>query len=243
MQDLDKIYEDYGDGVFDSLYFNFNIDLIKGNISQKPVLELSTSIQSTVQLSKIASIVEVVDGSKKKLDELKRVLDSLNIKNVKLNHSNFFDFHPEDSFDEIILFRTLEHIEDRVLLLQKIKSFSSNGGFLTIAVPNALSLHRRLGIQTGYLTDAYTLNDDDFRKGHVINFDKDSLETCVQNSGWSVEWTKGSFLKLVPDSEMQTSTFYDDKKLDAIFEVSKEVPSDFCAELVLRCKNIDAKSI
>ena len=145
MNKLDRIFKDYGDGPLDELYFEFNLKLIQPQLQGKRVLELSTNLASTLRLAQVASEVVVVDGSAVKLDALQAQLLELAVGNVHCCHMDFFDFFRtnDDYFDEIILFRTLEHIEERPALLGAISNRMSSSSHLTISVPNALSLHRR----------------------------------------------------------------------------------------------------
>ena len=59
----------------------------------------------------------------------------------------------------------------------------------------------------------------------------------MEAAGWALAWTRGSFLKMVTDSEMMSSDFYTEERLEAIFRLSKELPPELCAELVVRCEN------
>ena len=235
--DLDDIFADYGDGPLDDQYFDFNLQLIKESVEGASVLELSTNLRSTLALARIATTVTVVDGSGAKLDALAGLIRANDIKNVRLIRSDFFDFLSTNTekFDEIILFRTLEHIEQRADLLSLIAKQMLGGSFLTVSVPNALSLHRRLGVQMGLLKDPYALTEADQRKGHVVNLDQILLNSALETAGLKILWLVGSFLKLVPDSELVSSGFYTDERLKAMFELSAGVDPDLCAELVARC--------
>ena len=91
------------------------------DFSDKEVLELSKNIDSTIKLAAQARKVVVVDGSSNKLETLVRLLQERQVANVELVHADFFDFKVDQKFQEVILFRTLEHILDRQGLLIKLR--------------------------------------------------------------------------------------------------------------------------
>ena len=88
----------------------------------------------------------------------------------------------------------------------------------------------------GLLKDPYELTSADIGKGHVVNLDSEQLSSELSFAGLEVIWVKGSFIKLVPDNELLSSSFYTSERLNGMFEMSGHLDPNLCAELVVRCK-------
>jgi SAM-dependent methyltransferase len=135
----------------------------------------------------------------------------------------FENFESDEKFDAIEMGFVLEHVEDPDRLLSRYRELLAAEGSLFIGVPNALSLHRRLGHLAGKLADPYQLSDMDLKYGHRRYFDLDSLQACVIGAGLRIHSAQGLFMK--PFTEMQMQSL----KLapavwDALAEVSRDYP-------------------
>jgi hypothetical protein len=74
---------------------------------------------------------------------------------------------------------------------------------LFIAVPNAGSLHRRVGVAAGLLSDIYNLSEQDRGFGHKRYFDCQSLTKLVNDAGLKIVTTEGLFLKPITTSQIK----------------------------------------
>ena len=92
----------------------------------------------------------------------------------------FEDFETEERFDAIGMGFVLEHVEDPGLILRRYQDFLAPGGQIFIAVPNAESLHRRLGNFAGMLPDMTTLSPADEAFGHRRYFTAETLRDLVE---------------------------------------------------------------
>jgi len=238
MKELDKIYKEFGDGPLDYMYFKFNLDFIQDRLKNKNVLELSTNIYSTLELARLAKDVVTVDGSGKKIDDLAKVIIKRKVDNVLCIQAYFEDWllNPVKKFDEVVLFRALEHIEDPVKVLSLVRKHVLNKkGHITICVPNGASLHRRLGVKLGMLPTETTLSDADLIKGHKRVYTVATLSKDLKKAGFKVDFISGSFLKTVNDAEIKRNMqFYNPKMNQALFELSKDLPPEFGAEILVR---------
>src|SRR3989338_2697103 len=95
------------------------------------------------------SHVDVVDASPLLLDSIKKEHGP----RVDCYHSLFEDFEPATSYETVLLTGTLHHVADPVLILSRVKTWMKASGRLLVVVPNALSLHRRLGKTMHLITD------------------------------------------------------------------------------------------
>lgn len=107
----------------------------------------------------------------------------------------FEQFDDAAGFDLIEAGFVLEHVADPALLLRHLRRLLRPGALLCVAVPNACSLHRRLGHQAGLLADMFELGSADLALGHRRYFDPQSLGRLVQDCGYRVQSCQGMLLK------------------------------------------------
>jgi SAM-dependent methyltransferase len=136
----------------------------------------------------------------------------------------FEDFQSDEKFDVIEMGFVLEHVEDPARLLSKFRESLADGGSLFIGVPNALSLHRRLGHLAGFLGDPYKLSEMDLKYGHRRYFDLESLEACVTRAGFRIRSAQGLLMKPFTEAQMQSLSL-GPAVWDALAEVSKDYPA------------------
>ena len=84
---------------------------------------------------------------------------------------------PTNYFDVVILNHTLEHLEDPVSVLKKVKEVLKKGGIVFVDVPNFGGLSSRIfGRYWRYLTP----------EEHLFHFTKESLGKVVKKAGFKV---------------------------------------------------------
>lgn len=122
---------------------------------------------------------------------------------VTLVNALFEEFAPRREADAIEMGFVLEHVDDPQLVVERFKTFLRPGGTLVVVVPNALSLHRRLGRDAGLLADPYRLSPQDLELGHRRYFDRASLESLMRAAGLRVERCEGVFLKPLTTGQLR----------------------------------------
>ncbi|WP_084360578.1 class I SAM-dependent methyltransferase [Hydrogenophaga palleronii] len=120
----------------------------------------------------------------------------------ELVHGYFETFETERRFDVIEMGFVLEHVDDPALVVQRFSRLLKPGGVICAAVPNALSMHRTLGVRAGLLQDPYALNEWDLQLGHKRYFDRDSFRALFDGLGLSVERETGLMLKPFSTAQM-----------------------------------------
>jgi 2-polyprenyl-3-methyl-5-hydroxy-6-metoxy-1,4-benzoquinol methylase len=153
-------------------------------------------------------------------------------KNVDGHTALFEEFEPTEKFDTIIMSHVLEHVQDPVLVLERAKKWLAPGGRIIAVVPNADSMHRRLGVKLGMLERQNQLNDQDVEIGHRRVYNREMLDQDIRTTGLQVINKGGIFLKLLSNAQMLT--FEDDKLIDAMFELGKDFPQH-CSEIYAVC--------
>lgn len=230
--DLDEIanfYDPSSPGYdFDFYFIRFFCELMKKFLKGKQILELgSSSGFSTYLLSKIAKKIVSIEGSKKNVDKAGRFLSEKGVCNVRLIHGLWEEHKFRETFTDIIIAGGLEHLDSPVELLKKYSSFLKKNGRIHIAVPNARSLHRKVGFSMGYLKKLDELNERDISMGHKRVYDKELLFSHIKSAGLKSYHWEGIYLKPLSNAQMMS---WDERLIKAFSAIGKELP-DLCAEL------------
>ena len=117
-----------------------------------------------------------------------------------------------EPFSRVVMFNTLEHIEDPINFLIKAKECLTKDGMVIVGVPNANDF--MVDILEEYKPFFY-------RKGHLYYFNMESLTECLKRAGFKVVeqkyvhqynlmnmvgWAKAKKPQGVPDSAFDTFT-------------------------------------
>ena len=125
----------------------------------------------------------------------------------------------------------LEHVEDPNLILSHYRRFLKPGGKMYVAVPNAKSMNRRLGLELGLIDDIYSLNANDIALGHVRQYCRDTLTATVRQAGYRITHEEGIYLKPLPLAMLKTMDDFD-ANLQAMLRVGVDFP-DLCVALLM----------
>ncbi len=106
-------------------------------------------------------------------------------------------------FDRIYMFSILEHLENPVEVLGKVKHWLSKDGFIVACVPNALSLNRRIGQKMGLIKDCYELTKQDIEVGHKKLYDPEMLGDEIVKAGLIPSAMGGILLKPFSNTQME----------------------------------------
>ena len=156
------------------------------------------------------------------------------------NQNNFFaelvfdyfeTFEPRELFDVIIMGFILEHVDDPGLLLARYRKFLKPAGKIFIAVPNAKSLNRRLGLELGIIDDIYSLNANDLALGHKRQFCRDTLRKLLVEHEYRVVYEEGIYLKPLPIGILKNLPDFQ-ANLQAMLKVGIDFP-DLCVGLLV----------
>jgi SAM-dependent methyltransferase len=142
----------------------------------------------------------VVEGSPLMID---RFRSQCRTGSVEVVQAMFEDFSTVETFDVIVMGFVLEHVADPHDILRRFRDFLAPGGSLFVTVPNAESLHRRLGSEAGLLDDLMKLSDADKQLGHQRLYTVASLRRAVEQAGYIVKAVEGLFLKPITTSQIK----------------------------------------
>jgi SAM-dependent methyltransferase len=203
--------------------------LLKAKLGAGPYLMLGLGDGEVAnELAQMIGPLRVVEGSASLVDRT-----ALN-GGVTVDVALFEEYEPADSFGTIIASHVLEHVEDPAAVLRRATGWLAPGGTLIATVPNADSIHRRVGVALGLLGRPDDLNAGDRALGHRRVYGVSSLSAELASAGWLCESFGGFHLKVVSNAQMLDWSI---DLLDAMFEVSLGVPAECAADLWAVCRS------
>lgn len=150
---------------------------------------------------------------------------------VDIVEALFEEFNTEELFDCIVMGFVLEHVESPHEILCKFKKFLAPGGRCFIAVPNAESLHRRIGNKSGLLDDIMKLGAGDIALGHRRLFTVATIKYEIEECGYRLLNIEGIFLKPFSTVQLQSLQLAPNV-LQALCAIGVDYPELSCALLV-----------
>ncbi|HEY4799420.1 MAG TPA: class I SAM-dependent methyltransferase [Bacteroidia bacterium] len=169
----------------------------------------------------------VIDGSQMFLDQLNNNIKSNKLKTIC---SLFEEFETDEKFDNIFGTHILEHLSDPVLVLKKAKSWLSDKGRIFIAVPNANSIHRLIGVKMGLLKQPDSLNEQDIKLGHLRVYTPTLLRQHIHDAGLNIIQFGGLMVK--PISNRQIEANWSEELINAFFSLGDDLP-EMCSEIYI----------
>jgi 2-polyprenyl-3-methyl-5-hydroxy-6-metoxy-1,4-benzoquinol methylase len=186
----------------------------------RTVLDLgSADVFMAEALSPFFDRIVSVDGSKELIERARARLGSET--NIELINSLIEEFQTGERFDLVLLSFILEHVSDPVEVIRSSARFVKPGGTLFVMVPNARSLHRRVGVALGILSKPDDFTEEDIRQGHRRVYTEEHLRADMEQGGLVIEEIGTFFIKPLSNPQMeQLGT----RLADAFFEVSRDLP-------------------
>lgn len=175
----------------------------------------------------------VIDGASVVIEQFRKNNPNFH---GKIIASYFEDYTPSVLFDVIVMGFVLEHVDDPDFILERYRRFLAPHGKLFVAVPNAKSMNRRLGLELGLIDDIYSLNANDLALGHQRQYCRDTLTAAVTKAGYRIKHEEGIYLKPLPLGVLKTLDNFEGN-LQAMLKVGIEFP-DLCVGLLME---LDAK--
>jgi 2-polyprenyl-3-methyl-5-hydroxy-6-metoxy-1,4-benzoquinol methylase len=219
---------------FDIIH-NYMIDSFKHHFVEGNCLELgSFKGDFTKKLIPYFEDITCVEVSNEAIDIAKKELNTL-----KYYNSLFEDVVLPTKYDNIILTHVLEHIDEPVELLRKIKNeWLSEKGKLFIVCPNANAPSRQIAVKMGLISHNSAITDSEKEHGHRITYTLDTLERDVKLGDLNVIHRSGIFFKALANFQwdrLLNTDIISKEYLDGCFELGQQYP-DLCSSIMLICK-------
>lgn len=164
-------------------------------------------------------------------------------KNVNSDRANFVHGMFEsaklpETYDNIFLIHTLEHLDDPVVVLKKIRSWLSEKGRLFLVCPNANAASRQLAVKMGLITHNSAVTEGEREHGHRKTYSLDTLEAEAQAAGFNIVIRGGIFFKPLANFQFDKvikEKIIDKSYLDACYELGMIYP-DLTASIYVICE-------
>lgn len=155
---------------------------------------------------------------------------------VEAVHALFEDYQPTRPCHKLLALHVLEHVDDPVALLHRLRSWLRPDGELVVVVPNRDSLHRQLAVLMGLQPTLDTLSPRDHLVGHQRVYDLPLLEEHLREGGFEPVEQRGFFLKTLPNGMMLD---HSPALVQALNELGDRLPVTMTANLAVRARRID----
>ncbi len=175
----------------------------------------------------------VVEAASDLIDDARAAVGS----KPRFVHSTFEEADLQEEFDAIFFVHTLEHVDDPVAVLAKIRSWLSREGRLFLVVPNANAPSRQIAVSMGLIPHCSAVTESEAAHGHRRTYALDTLERDARDGGLEIHQRGGIFFKPLANFQFDQVIEQDivsDGYLDGCYELGMKYP-DLCASIYLIC--------
>lgn len=140
-------------------------------------------------------------------------------------------------YEAIFLIHTLEHLDDRVAALNRIRGWLSTTGRLYVVVPNADAASRQIAVKMGLIDTHTSVTAGEQAHGHRCTYRFDTLEHELRQAGLNIEARGGIFFKPFANFQfdrMMESGIIDQAYLDGCYALGMQHP-DLAASIYAVC--------
>ncbi|MEY2562653.1 MAG: hypothetical protein QOH88_846 [Verrucomicrobiota bacterium] len=191
----------------------------------------------TKTIRKHFSDVTVVEASDELIDYCKPRLEP----DVAFIHSTFEEVKLEPVYDSVFLMHTLEHLDEPVLVLNRINSWLSEQGRLFLVVPNANAPSRQIAVKMGLIPFNSAVLESEALHGHRKTYSLDTLEHEAVSGGLKVIYRGGVFFKPLAGSQFDdalAANVISKEYLEGCYKLGMVYP-DLCSSIFVVCERGD----
>ncbi len=215
---------------FDSAFKIHHAEKILKNLSGEKILELGCSTGlSTHLLDNGINHLNVVEGSLKNIEAAKNNFD---FKNVEFIHSLWEDFSFSNIYSDILLVDTIQMVENREDLFDKIKNCMDDDSKFHIIAPNNKSFHRILGVEMNLIENVDDKSERDQKVSALQDLNWESCRELLDKNGFEIIYEEGILFKLFDNSKMSK---LEPQMVDALFKLGNKF-KDSSAHMYFCCK-------
>jgi 2-polyprenyl-3-methyl-5-hydroxy-6-metoxy-1,4-benzoquinol methylase len=213
---------------FDRRVIRFRYQTIRTHFVGPEGLELGPADgEMTPLLLPHFSRLTIVDGAEELISSIPERPNLVKV------HALFEEFEPGWLFNTIIIEHVLEHVENPVALLERVRRWLAPQGVMIVGVPNGHSIHRLAAVKMGLLEEPCQLNQRDYQLGHRRVYTPHTLRKDIETAGLRTIATGGVFFK--PVSNQQIQDYWTEEMIQGFYELGKEFP-EHSAELYAVCQ-------
>jgi len=197
--------------------------------SEKNVLEVGLGNGVFTRfLSEHFQEVFAVDASTKAIELVQEELKDR--ENIRFVQAFVEDLQLEKPVDNVVLSHVLEHLDDPIRALKKLKGVIHEKTTVYLSVPNANSLHRQVAVKMGLLDKVNALNVTDKKLGHKRVYSPTLFREHVQKAGFKIERFGGSLLKPLTNKQIQDT--WDERMVKGFISLGNDYP-ELCGDIYI----------
>jgi SAM-dependent methyltransferase len=150
----------------------------------------------------------------------------------------FEDAQLERTFQNVFLVHTLEHLDEPVAVLRRVKRWMNPESRLFVVVPNANAPSRRIAVKMGLISHNTAVTPAEQQHGHRITYTFDTLERDARAAELAIVQRGGVLFKPLANYQFDRllkTDIISDAYLDGCFALGMEYP-DLCASIFLICE-------
>lgn len=173
--------------------------------------------------------VEVVEASEECIVEANKTVDG----KARFHHSTFEQFHPTRRYANIFLIHTLEHLDSRRDVLQRISGWLAEGGRLFVATPNARAASRQIAVSMGLIDHCAAVTAAEEAHGHQLTYSLDTLAAELDAAGLLTTRRGGVVFKGLANFQLDAALkagIITDEYLEGCFQLGSIYP-DLCSSI------------
>lgn len=179
--------------------------------------------------------ITCVEASDAALEEARHRLGD----KVELVHAPFETVQLPRRYDNIVLTHVLEHVDEPVHVLARIKNeWLATNGRLFLVCPNANAPSRQIAVKMGLISHNAAVTPAEHEHGHRRTYSLDTLERDAVAAGLTVHHRSGIFFKALAnfqwDRLLQTDII-SKEYLDGCYKLGQQYP-DLCSSIFLLCE-------
>lgn len=177
---------------FDSVVRGYMMRTLEPFFSNGKALELGCfEGDSTLLYARYFDDLTVLEASDELIAKAKaRVPDR-----VQFIHAAIEEAELPPAYDSIFLVHTLEHLDDPVAALSRIRTWLTPKGRLFVVVPNANAPSRQIAVKMALIDTNHSVTDAERAHGHRCTYSLDTLEHDVRSAGLEIQSRGGVFFK------------------------------------------------
>ncbi|MBA3663509.1 MAG: class I SAM-dependent methyltransferase [Bacteroidetes bacterium] len=214
----------------DFMMRTFNPFFIKGK-----ALEMGCYIgEFTKKILQVYDDVTVIEASDELVEAAKKNVGP----KVKFILSTFEQAEIKEKYDCIFLMHTLEHLDQPVEILKKIKEWLSDKGRLFLVVPNANAASRQIAVKMGLIPYNHSVIESERLHGHNCTYTLDTLENVARQAELKIITRGGVFFKALSGSqydEALKANVITKEYLEGCYQLGMIYP-DLCSSIYLICE-------
>ena len=158
---------------------------------------------------------------------------------IRVTVSRIEDLTTTKKYENIILTHVLEHLDDPVEALKKIKSdWLKPEGRLFLVVPNANAPSRQIAVRMGLISHQAAVTTGEREHGHRITYSLDTLYRDVVLSNMRPILSEGIFFKALANfqwDQLMKTDIISPEYLRGCYELGKIYP-DLCSSIFMLCE-------